>query len=269
MLKSFVNSDIQAADGLFARDEVQYNLIHRISDGSDALLLRSQDGRMLYAETPGYNGWLWVSGTLSKAERALLLGRLTDRLAGRRLVGLSADPALAAEFAGLYAEAANLQYRAYKRLQAYHCPAVRKQDGVKGGLQRAAAHNAPLIAEFKAGFARDAFGIDVDPSNELNAAEAAIAEGDLYLWVVDGVPVSMAGVAHRSARHARVNNVYTPPAERGKGYAGALVAEVSGLLAAEGLVPMLYADIDNPSANAAYRRIGYVESGLIDDLKFI
>ncbi|MBM7564001.1 GNAT family N-acetyltransferase [Paenibacillus sacheonensis] len=125
-----------------------------------------------------------------------------------------------------------------------------------------------MVAGFLAGFLEDAHGVTAEPSSQLTEAEGAIDAGGLYLWFVDGQPVSMANIAHRSPRHARINAVYTPPACRKQGHASALVAALSSLILAEGLVPMLYADVINPASNKAYRNVGFVESGEIADLRF-
>ncbi len=78
----------------------------------------------------------------------------------------------------------------------------------------------------------------------------------------------MAAVANRSPRHARIGYVYTPPQERKKGYASALVAQVSRMVSEEGLVPTLYADVENPDSNKVYRGIGYQDAGVIREIGF-
>lgn len=75
----------------------------------------------------------------------------------------------------------------------------------------------------------------------------------------DGTPVSMAAVTSMVAGMIRVDPVYTPPHLRGRGYAGALTAEVSrAALAAGATDVVLFADPANPTSTALYRRIGYV-----------
>jgi uncharacterized protein len=52
--------------------------------------------------------------------------------------------------------------------------------------------------------------------------------------------------------------VYTPLSERGHGYATALVADLSRSLLARGRKRcFLFTDLDNPTSNAIYQRIGY------------
>lgn len=52
--------------------------------------------------------------------------------------------------------------------------------------------------------------------------------------------------------------VYTPAHLRGRGYAGAVTAEVSqAALTAGATDVVLYADPANPTSNALYQRLGY------------
>ena len=66
---------------------------------------------------------------------------------------------------------------------------------------------------------------------------------------------------------ARIGPVYTPPEERGRGYASNLVANVSaGALERGAGACYLYTDLGNPTSNTIYRRLGYrqvAESSMI------
>ncbi|MFG3505834.1 GNAT family N-acetyltransferase [Streptomyces sp. NPDC047821] len=60
------------------------------------------------------------------------------------------------------------------------------------------------------------------------------------------------------AGQARVAPVYTPPALRGRGYAGAVTAAVSRAARDAGARQvLLFADVANPTSTALYQRIGY------------
>jgi predicted GNAT family acetyltransferase len=74
------------------------------------------------------------------------------------------------------------------------------------------------------------------------------------------VPVSASGWGGPTPNGIRVGPVYTPPGLRGRGYATALVAELSQtLLDAGRSFVFLYTDLANPTSNAIYERIGYVK----------
>ena len=75
---------------------------------------------------------------------------------------------------------------------------------------------------------------------------------------VEGTVVSMAGFAGPTPNGIRVAWVYTPPDNRGKGFAGACVAALSQKLLDEGRkFCFLYTDLANPISNHVYQRIGY------------
>jgi len=74
----------------------------------------------------------------------------------------------------------------------------------------------------------------------------------------DGTPVSIAGMNPMIGGQIQVDIVYTPAHLRGRGYAGAVTAEVSrAALAAGARDVVLFADLSNPTSNALYRRLGY------------
>lgn len=90
------------------------------------------------------------------------------------------------------------------------------------------------------------------------AVDDRIAYGGLTLWEHDGVPVSMAGGSRPAAGTVRVAPVYTPPQWRGRGYAAAVTAAVSGAARGAGAGEvLLFTDLANPTSNGVYRRIGY------------
>ncbi|WP_338061095.1 GNAT family N-acetyltransferase [Streptomyces kanamyceticus] len=68
----------------------------------------------------------------------------------------------------------------------------------------------------------------------------------------------MAGVTRRTAGQVRVAPVYTPAALRGRGYGGAATVAVSrAALDAGASDVLLFTDLDNPTSNSLYQRIGY------------
>jgi predicted GNAT family acetyltransferase len=79
----------------------------------------------------------------------------------------------------------------------------------------------------------------------------------LFVWD-DELPVSMVGISPEVAGIVRIGPVYTPPAQRARGYAGSAVAAVSRRTLARGARRcMLYTDLDNPTSNKIYAEVGY------------
>lgn len=98
--------------------------------------------------------------------------------------------------------------------------------------------------------------------------EARIDAGNHFIWE-DGHPVSMATHTRSTQNGAGVNCVYTPPNYRGKGYASSLVAELSRTLLERGnKFCFLFADADNPISCGIYRKIGYYDLCVFDEVRF-
>ena len=89
-----------------------------------------------------------------------------------------------------------------------------------------------------------------------------------YIWE-DRHPVSMAGNSRNTENGAVVTAVYTPPHYRGKGYASSTVAKLSQILLERGnKFCCLFADAANPISCGIYRKIGFCDVCVFDELKF-
>ncbi|WP_406444329.1 GNAT family N-acetyltransferase [Streptomyces sp. NBC_01613] len=109
---------------------------------------------------------------------------------------------------------------------------------------------------------KDEFSVAIGGTADSRAGEWAdsrIAYGGITFWEdTDGSPVSMAGATPMVAGQVRVAPVYTPSHLCGRGYAGAVTAEVSRAALASGADEvLLFTDLANPTSNALYQRIGY------------
>jgi RimJ/RimL family protein N-acetyltransferase len=113
-----------------------------------------------------------------------------------------------------------------------------------------------LFADWTIAFIREAVPHDLLPSRQRLAQ--IVAEGRHQFWIVGGEPVSTAGIVRRTRHAAAIAGVYTPPALRGRGYAGSVTATVVERIFAEGKnAACLYTDLRNPASNRCYAKIGF------------
>jgi RimJ/RimL family protein N-acetyltransferase len=125
-----------------------------------------------------------------------------------------------------------------------------------GHARQVGSEDASLFADWMLAFVREAVPHDPIPSRD--ELETRAAEGRHVFWIVDGAPVSMAGIARRTRNCAVVAPVYTPPEKRARGYAGSATAAVVERAYAEGKSTVcLYADARNASSNRCYTNIGF------------
>lgn len=128
--------------------------------------------------------------------------------------------------------------------------------GAPGSARTIEPEDLALLLDWTAAFIREAVPHDPAPARE--QVEKHILERRYTFWIVDGAPVSMAAIARRLRGTAAISSVYTPPALRGRGYAGSAVAAVVERIFAEGRSSAcLYTDLRNPFSNRCYTKIGF------------
>ena len=83
------------------------------------------------------------------------------------------------------------------------------------------------------------------------------------------MPVSMAGLSRPTTHGISINDVYTAPEFREKGYASSLVAHLSQYALDHGKeFCSLYTDLANPTSNSIYQKIGYYPVADVMDVHF-
>jgi len=136
---------------------------------------------------------------------------------------------------------------------------------VPGGLKAAAADDAELVAEWFGAFMGDADeqagrprGASAHEAPERAELLRRIQAGGVWFWVDQaGQPVHLTAVSPPAFGVARIGPVYTPPAQRGRGFASNAVAEVSRRTLAVGARICLFTDQANPTSNKIYAALGY------------
>lgn len=133
-------------------------------------------------------------------------------------------------------------------------------NGVKGESRIAGPADADLLLDWIDGFFVDAFGVVSDKGARRGfLGDIRAYGGDVVLWSVDGVPVSMARVHAPAAGMSRIGPVYTPAACRGNGFGAAVTAAAARQAHRRGArYVVLFADVANVVANGIYKRLGFV-----------
>jgi GNAT superfamily N-acetyltransferase len=112
-------------------------------------------------------------------------------------------------------------------------------------------------------------GVVPSPGNPRDAVAGRLARGTLWFWSGGAQPVCMSGYVDSPGRVPRIGPVYTPPEQRGHGYAAALTAAVTKNALEHGAAAVtLFTDAANPASNSIYRRIGFREVARLVDLRF-
>jgi RimJ/RimL family protein N-acetyltransferase len=204
---------------------------------------------------------------MSTPEFPVLLSRMSGQAAaelarnltaaGRRVPGVNAAQDTADAFAAAWADRTGDAVTVYRRLRLFRLGELsRPARGPEGAARLATEQDRDLLANWFDAFARE---VGDPPGQDHRAAvDERLGYGGITVWEAGRVPVSIAGLTRAVAGMVRVGPVYTPPALRGRGYAGAATVAVSQAALDAGVREVvLYTDLANPTSNALYQRLGY------------
>jgi RimJ/RimL family protein N-acetyltransferase len=226
--------------------------------GSDGVLLSVVDGACAVgAAVKAGNAALLVSGLPPEMAKEAAAELSTGCAA---LPGVCGTPSTATAFVDAWSDAVDVETVETTGRTLYRLDDLALPKGVPGVGRLAAATDAELIVDWLDGFFAEAF----DATSDRDARRRYLGEiigdgGDFVLWSVDDAPVSMARVHAPAAGMSRIGPVYTPPAERGRGFGAAATAAAVQRAHRRGARDVvLFADVANPGANRIYRRLGFV-----------
>ncbi len=207
---------------------------------------------------------------LSEVATPAAVPALAEALASEPLPGVLGPSEAAAEFATRWAAAAGLQPRKSMAEGIYRCGSVIPPRPAPGSPRIAEPRDRELLIEWLTAFTLEA-GLHAfeDATVVADRWIARVAGRAMWLWDAEGRTVSATGVAGPTPHGIRVGPVYTPPADRGRGYASNLVAAATqAQLDAGRSFVFLFTDLANPTSNHVYRAIGYEWVGEVDEWTF-
>jgi ribosomal protein S18 acetylase RimI-like enzyme len=180
------------------------------------------------------------------------------------LPGALGSPDGVTAFATRYAERTGTTFRTGREEGVFRLTTLVPPRPTTGALRQAGEADVPLVLDWVLAFQEEVGLPHVD--REMTAQRTR--DGMVWLWE-DGAPVSLAGCGGFTPNGARIGPVYTPPELRGRGYASAVTAGVTGELLGRGLrYTFLYTDLANPTSNKIYRDIGYEHVADVREVTF-
>ena len=231
--------------------------------------------RPLYLTVSGPTGPALVA--LSAAGRRLLLaddGAVDDAALDALIAALQdapqgfptlfAEERLAHRFAGRWTAATGQPATLVERQRLLELTTVTiPPDLPAGQLRPATVRESDLLGDWLMDFQNSTGHHDASDRQATGIlVDGLLARKDLYVWDVDDRhaprPVTMAARGRPADHGIAISLVYTPPEERGCGYATACIAHLSQLVLDGGRrFCTLFVDVTNASGSGLYKRIGY------------
>ena len=199
---------------------------------------------------------------LSQPKTGAAVTALTQALHEEELTlpGVNGAVPEAGAFASEWCRLTGVQAIVEMRLRIHELRAVRHVGEVSGRMREGTPSDRALVLDWILAFTEEAVPSEpgaAGTTERLVDLRLRRDGGGFFLWE-DREPVSLAGYGGFTPNGARIGPVYTPPENRGHGYATALTAGVSSWLLNGGRrLCFLYTDLANPTSNRIYRRIGY------------
>jgi uncharacterized protein len=246
-----------------AEGELSLGLLRRLVDTPDAfgsevtMIAGERSGRpeafvLMTGDHPAL-----VAGFAEPAE--IRFGDLVSAMleTGRRPTGVNGARHVSEPFAQAWRDLAGAQVAVRRDLHAFELRVVRPPAAPPGAFRSASAADTDLLERWTIAFAED-IGESISPQEASDTVARMLPHDDLAVWERDGEAVSMAAVVRRTPWSSSVAYVYTPPPLRRRGYASAVVAELSQReLDAGQSWCSLFTDAANPTSNHIYTEIGY------------
>ncbi|MBD3277541.1 MAG: GNAT family N-acetyltransferase [Candidatus Aegiribacteria sp.] len=169
--------------------------------------------------------------------------------------GLVGERRLGEEFARLWCKRTGSSVSEVMSQRIYRLLELHEPCYSPGHFRASTADDAPLVRRWAESFQLEAVH-ETPTAHYLEMMEKRVCEGRVHLWV-DEEPVSMALATRPTRSGITIGGVYTPPEHRRNGYATSVVAALTKELLRKYRFCMLYTDLDNPTSNSIYMRMGY------------
>lgn len=275
-----VDEFLAAAGDFLGAREAEHNLLFGIAswvrtnpelltDGPATFAtVTDADGRIAAAtlRTPPHNQVLsWID------ERAAV-DALVDTLRDEPLPGMLGPSEPAARFAGRWTDATGQPARIEVAERIFRLSrVVPPTRPAEGSWRIVEAGDRDLIARWLVEFSDEAIPEAPPLPDPVATAERWIARvGRIgYVWEDGDEVVSLVGAGGETPHGIRIGPVYTPPAQRSRGYASSLTAAASQDQLDRGRqFVFLFTDLANPTSNKIYQAIGYEPVCDVDMYRF-
>lgn len=248
----------------YLNDIVSFNVMEVVKQ--QPMMLESNEKDFIIGQTaPDVPVWVWTSDLMTDKNFNELCQYFYGKFQEKQPVRFVAKPLIASAIAQLYTDKFNAYVHRIS-MESYENPKPIPFSANDVAIQHPGKDDVKEIAVCMANFENDSFHTGASPDSFLEKAEHALQNPYFFIIKQDSLVASIAQSSRETDFHMAINQVYTKPEFRGRGFAAALTYYISDLIMKRGKIPTLYTDLSNPYSNKAYKKVGFVEKGKIDEI---
>ena len=243
----------EAENSLIAMPAARMAVTPNEDDAGSYLATVSDATGVVAAVLAGATGGILLTAAPEPAVK-LVANDLADR--GRALNSLVGPLPQCEAFARAWRERTGLAHVLRFHLRQFELDGDPVVHSAPGALRLPDPDEHALIACWQVAFI-DEVDLPDDRVRARRNMERRLERGFVRVWD-DGGAVAFVAFGEGAAHTVRIAPVYTPPRFRGRGYASAMVGELSRQLFQAGTRAIyLTTDVANPTSNRIYQRIGF------------
>ena len=247
-------------------DNITYNLFNVIRSDKASFIV-TDDKHYIYAQNSRRAPhWLFIKNEPDEAAFEEIVALIAGMMKLNPLLQINGNRELITPILNAVSERYGVNYVAELNMKVYACHELKTIEHV-GKMISPSEQHRQILTEYVTEMAHDRTGYFMPTDDMEKFVSALLNSTSLYLWENERI-VSMAQIAHKTDKFARINTVFTDALSRGHGYTRMLIGELTKMLMDEGLTPVIYADITDKEVIDAYTDIGYKCYGSVTQFAF-
>lgn len=249
----------------YLKDLVPFALMEFIKECPKLLV---SDGSSFIVGNTGqqFPTWVWTEENISGENLRRLGVWFCGEYSSRDFAYFVAKPPVAAFLTENFIRGKNAKVLRRVSMESFECEQVMIPDKISL-VERPKESDLEQLAECSAAFVQECLDQRCSREEALMKARTDIESGTCRIIRLNGRVIAMAKIVRENERNQCIGGVYTRPESRGKGYASAVVAQLTVDILESGKIPALYTDLSNPASNKAYTNVGFVQKGKVDEVK--
>ena len=247
-------------------DNITYNLFYVIRNDKSSFIV-TDDKYYIYAQNSRRAPhWIFIKEQPDEETFEEIVALIAGMMKLNPLLKINGSETHLRPILNVIAERYGVRYKAELSMNVYSCSELKTIEHV-GKMISPHEQHRQILTEYVTEMANDRTGFFMPTEDTEKFVNALVNSNSLFLWENERI-VSMAQIAHKSDKYARINTVFTDAGSRGNGYTRMLIGEITKNILAEGLTPVIYADVSDIALTNAYTDIGYKPYGSITQFAF-